>query len=263
MSDTTKSAFSRRRLKLGAAAIALLAIGGGIGAFAGHAFHPPIAMAPVHATAIGKLADDGGIVTVKGRVTERYGNQFVLEDGTGKTLIDAGRAGENAALAPVGAVVSVQGRFDEGALRPSFLVDPSGKVIALHHGGPDGRHHGHGPHGFEGEDGEAPAGVSPDRGATQPTPGPAGPAARLSPPCIHEDHKVGAKCANPISIGQDTMRSDRPTSDIFTIAGSNILHIILVRPQCCGICAITPFLSPPPWHWASPWPDRRGPIPER
>jgi len=143
------TATSPHRLKLGAAAIVLLAIGGGAGSFASHAFRPPITMAPVHATAIKALTESTGIVMVKGRVAERYGSQFILEDGTGKTLIDAGRAGEDASFAPKGSVVSVQGRFDGGALRPSFLVDPLGKVIALGHGGPRSHGRGHGPRDFE------------------------------------------------------------------------------------------------------------------
>ncbi|MDO7843419.1 hypothetical protein [Sphingomonas immobilis] len=166
MSDIETSSL-RRRLKLGAAAIALLVIGGGAGAFAGHAFHPAIAMAPIHATAIKGLTDGSGIVTVKGRVAERYGNQFVLDDGTGKTLIDAGPAGEDSSLAPAGSIVSVQGRFEHGGLRPSFLVDPAGKVIEVGHRGP-GRHdhRGHGPRDLAGDDGDGP-----DRAPPPPAPG--------------------------------------------------------------------------------------------
>ncbi|CAN5233521.1 hypothetical protein BH10PSE15_BH10PSE15_10620 [soil metagenome] len=154
----------RRRFKRGAAAIGLFLAGGAAGGFAGHAFHSPIAMAPTHAVAIKSLADDGGIVTVKGRVAERYGNQFTLEDGTGKALIDAGRAGEDDSLAPKGAIVSVQGRFEHGSLHPMFLVDPSGRVVAIGHGP------GHGPHGHGPRDDE---GQGPDRGPPPPPPAPA------------------------------------------------------------------------------------------
>lgn len=177
MTDTFTS---RRKLGLGAAAIALLAVGGAAGAVASHAIQPSIAMAPTHAVSIKSLSDDGGIVTVKGRVAETYGNQFTIEDGTGKALIDGGPAVEDGSLAPKGAIVSVQGRFDRGTLHPMFLVDPSGKVVAIGHG-PHGPH-GPGPHGpgpgEEGPDrappppppaGVAPAGVAPaPAGATVP-----------------------------------------------------------------------------------------------
>jgi hypothetical protein len=140
--STSSSMAPRRKFRLGATAIGLLAVGGAVGALANGAVRPAIAMAPVHATAIKSLAEGSGIVTIKGRVAERYGNQFVIEDATGKALIDAGRAGENESLAPKGSIVSVQGQFDNGALRPSFLVEPSGAVIALGPIGPGG----HGPH---------------------------------------------------------------------------------------------------------------------
>lgn len=175
MTDTTPAA--RHRLKLAAAAVALLAIGAGAGSFAGHGFHPAIAMAPVHATAIKRLTEGAGIVTVKGRVAERYGNQFVLDDGTGKALIDAGPAGEETSLAPTGAIVSVQGRFDRGALRPMFLVDPSGKVIAIGHAGPGG--HGHGPR--DGEHEQAGPDAAPGEPPMPPAANPAGGATGAAP----------------------------------------------------------------------------------
>ncbi|RZF63041.1 hypothetical protein EWE75_18220 [Sphingomonas populi] len=181
MTDTFTS---RRKLGLSAAAIALLAVGGAAGAVASHAIQPSIAMAPTHAVAIKSLSDDGGIVTVKGRVAETYGNQFTIEDGTGKALIDGGPAVEDGSLAPKGAIVSVQGRFDRGTLHPMFLIDPSGKVVEIGHGprGPGGPG-GPGPHGpgpGEGPDrappppppaGVAPAGTAPaPAGAAAPAP---------------------------------------------------------------------------------------------
>jgi len=184
---------SRRKLGLGAAAIGLLAVGGAAGAVASHAIQPSIAMAPTHAVSIKSLADDGGIVMVKGRVAETYGNQFTIEDGTGKALIDGGPAVEDGSLAPKGAIVSVQGRFDRGTLHPMFLVDPAGKVVAIGHpphgpGGPGGPGpHGPGP-GDQGPDRAPPpppppAGVAP--AGTAPAPLPAGTApAPVSAPAV-------------------------------------------------------------------------------
>jgi len=163
MTDTFTS---RRKLGLGAAAIALLAVGGAGGAVASRAVQPSIAMAPTHAVAIKSLTDDGGIVTVKGRVAETYGNQFTIEDGTGKALIDGGPAVEDGSLAPKGAIVSVQGRFDRGTLHPMFLIDPSGKVVEI----------GHGPRGAGGPGGPGPHGPGPGEGPDRapPPPPPAG-----------------------------------------------------------------------------------------
>lgn len=128
------------KLAVGAA---LLATGGAVGAGIAHFERPAIQMAPNSATPIGKLAGASGIVTVRGRVAETYGDSFVLADGSGRTLI---RAGHDATAPAAGSTVTVQGRIDDGQLRPSFLVDQAGVVTPL------GRH-GHGKHeGREGRD---------------------------------------------------------------------------------------------------------------
>jgi hypothetical protein len=152
-------------LKLGLSAVALLAVGGVAGGAVGHHMHPPIAMAPSHPVAIRTLASSQGIVTIKGRVAEAFGSRLVIDDGTGRTLVDAGPRGD--ALAPLNAIVTVQGRFDRAAFRPDFLVDPSGNVFPLH--GPRGPHRG--PHGRPGPDDDGPRGPD-DRMAPPPPPTP-------------------------------------------------------------------------------------------
>lgn len=122
-----------------AVAAGLLVVGGAVGAGVAHHERPSIEMAPIALTPIAKLASADGIVTVKGRVAESFGDSFVLADASGRTLIRAGRRVEAPA---VGSTVSVQGRADDGALRPSFLVDTSGKVSALRGGRGHGRHRG-------------------------------------------------------------------------------------------------------------------------
>jgi hypothetical protein len=154
MSTIETSSSSRHRLKLGLAAIGLIAIGATAGGAIGHAFQPPIEMAPTHIVAIRNLAASDGIVTIKGRVAESFGSRFVVDDGSGRTLIDAGpHAGEEARV-PLDTVVSVQGRFDRGGFRPSFLVGPSGTVTPL--GPPPGHGHGHGRGGPGGGEGDGP-----------------------------------------------------------------------------------------------------------
>lgn len=136
------SAPAARRIKLGLAAIGLLAVGGIAGGAVSHEFRPPIEMAPTHIVAIRDLASAQGIVTVRGRVAESFGNRLVVDDGTGRTLIDGGPHQDGETLAPRGAVISVQGRFDRDSFHPSFLVDASGTVTPL--GPPPGRHGHHG-----------------------------------------------------------------------------------------------------------------------
>jgi hypothetical protein len=133
--------------KIGIAGFGLLAIGGVAGGVVGHHMHPPVAMAPLHPVAIRDLANSQGIVVVKGRVAESFGSRFVVDDGTGRTLVDTGPRGRDGALAPLGAALTVQGRFDRGAFHPDYLVDASGTVVPL--GPPPGVRH-HGPHGGPG-----------------------------------------------------------------------------------------------------------------
>eukprot|EP01035_Chromulina_nebulosa_P067044 gene67044-91822_t len=59
----------------GAALLALGALGGGAVA---HMTRPAVEMAPANAVAISSLAQRQGIVTVKGKVAEVYGDRFVI-----------------------------------------------------------------------------------------------------------------------------------------------------------------------------------------
>ncbi|MCI4654756.1 hypothetical protein, partial [Sphingomonas aquatilis] len=117
------------------AVVVLAASAGGAGAMA--MTRPSIEMAPTVATPIAKLASSSGIVTVKGRVAEVFGNRIVVQDGSGRAMIDAGPDG--ASNLTTGAPVMVQGRYDQGQLRAQFLVGPNGAVEAV---GP-----AHPPHG--------------------------------------------------------------------------------------------------------------------
>jgi hypothetical protein len=168
MSIFHSSSPAARRVKLGLAAIGLVAVGGVAGGAVSHAFRPPIEMAPIHATAIRDLATSQGIVTIKGRIAESFGNRWVVDDGSGRTLVDGGPHGDDDTLASPGAIVSVQGRFDRGAFRPSFLVDASGTVTPL---GPPPGHHRHGHPGPDGDDMRGPdQGAAPASKAPEPAP---------------------------------------------------------------------------------------------
>jgi hypothetical protein len=150
-----------RRAKFSLAAVGLLVVGGVAGGAISQEIRPPIELAPTHVIAIRNLTTAQGIVTIRGRVAESFGNRWVVDDGTGRTLIDSGPHSDNSALVPLGAIVSVQGRFDQGAFRPSFLVDASGTVTPL--GPPPG------PHGQIGHPGPEGDGIGgPDQGPGSP-----------------------------------------------------------------------------------------------
>ena len=148
------------------AVVVLAASAGGAGAMA--MTRPSVEMAPTVATPIAKLASSSGIVTVKGRVAEVFGDRLVVQDASGRTMIDAGRDGAQGLA--TGAPVMVQGRYDQGQLRAHFLVGPNGAVEQVGPGHPP-----HGPGAPPPPPGAGPAGPPP------PPPG-AGPAGAPPPP---------------------------------------------------------------------------------
>src|ERR1700748_3118037 len=56
-------------------------------------------------------------VAIKGDVAEVFGNKFVVQDGSGRALVDTGPCGEDRAIVAKGETVTVQGRFDSGMVR--------------------------------------------------------------------------------------------------------------------------------------------------
>jgi len=109
-----------RRVALAGAALLAIGAAGGAGAMA--LTRPAVEMAPTVPTAVAKLPQSSGVVTVRGRVAAVYGDRFVVEDSTGRALVDAGRGSAPNAGAPV----LVQGRYGDGQLRARFLVDSAG-----------------------------------------------------------------------------------------------------------------------------------------
>lgn len=125
-----------RRASVAVGAAALLAIGAaaGIGAFV----RPTAEMSPAVPISIAAMPN-WGIVTIKGQVAEIFGNKFVVQDGSGRALVETGRAGEGGKLVAKNEAVTVQGRFEEGFIRASFVIHPDGRTEAL--GGPGGPPH--------------------------------------------------------------------------------------------------------------------------
>jgi hypothetical protein len=141
-----------RRGKIVLSAVALLALGGAAGAVVVARTRPAVTMAPATPVAIRALSS-AGIVTIRGRVAEIYGNKFIMADSTGRALVDTGREGDERQLVTANEPITVQGRFDRGFVRAAFLVGPDNTVVAL---GPLGRP----PHGPRCRD-EGPEGPPP------------------------------------------------------------------------------------------------------
>jgi len=175
MVDFNRLKKSRGAMAAAAATLLVLGAAGGVGA--AQASRPTITMAPIVRTPIAKLATSSGVVTVTGRVAEVYGDRLVVQDASGRAMIAVGQEGRG--VASVGQPLTVQGRFDDGQLRATYLVDRNGTVAAVgprgpRPGGPDGagapRPHGPG-QGGPGRDGPPPPGCAagPDARAAQGT----------------------------------------------------------------------------------------------
>ena len=65
-----------------------------------------------------------GLVTVKGKVAEIFGNKFIVQDDTGRALVDLGPRGEDATAVAKGENVTVQGRFDRGVIHAQVWSTP-------------------------------------------------------------------------------------------------------------------------------------------
>jgi uncharacterized protein YdeI (BOF family) len=121
----------RSRLALPAiAAVVALALGAAGGAGAMKLVRPTAEMAPMTPVEISTMPASS-LVTIKGTVAEIYGNKFVLQDGSGKALIETGPGGEDGDLVKQNEAVTVQGRFDDGFVHASYLVREDGKTEAL------------------------------------------------------------------------------------------------------------------------------------
>jgi hypothetical protein len=95
-------------------------------------------------------------VAIKGVVAEIFGNKFIVQDGSGRALVDTGPRGEDRLAVARGETVTVQGRLDRGVVHADVLAHADGRNEAF--GPPD-----HGPRGPK----ERP-GARADRGPPEP-----------------------------------------------------------------------------------------------
>ncbi len=136
----------RRALIAGAALVAVLTIGIGIGGLVTHRTYSSLAgtQALLNPVQIGAMKD-WSVVAIKGQVAEIFGNKFILQDGSGRALVETGRAGEDGKLVAKDEAVTVAGRFEHGFVRAEIIVKSDGKTVEL---GPAGGPPGPGPFGW-------------------------------------------------------------------------------------------------------------------
>ncbi|MCA1454680.1 hypothetical protein I6F35_15830 [Bradyrhizobium sp. BRP22] len=81
-------------------------------------------------TAIDRL-QPGGPSALRGNVAEIFGNVFVVDDGSGRALIDLGPRGQNADIVTKGETVTVQGVFDQGIVHAQIVSHADGRTEAF------------------------------------------------------------------------------------------------------------------------------------
>jgi hypothetical protein len=173
------------RCMTSAAIIAILAVGavGGAGASRFVHRHWPKAVMLLQPSPIAQLKD-ATPVAIKGQVAEVFGNKFIVQDDSGRALVDTGPRGESGKPVAKGEAVTVQGRFDRGLIHAQVMTradgtnesfgPPHGPPHEPRHGGPGdgpGKGPGKGP-GMRADRGPGPD-HGPDRGPDAPPPPPA------------------------------------------------------------------------------------------
>lgn len=135
--DPPRPRGSRRRGILVALAM-VLAFGAGAGAMAvAHRFQPAITLLPLTPGPVAAMST-WSPVAVKGQVAEVFGNKFILQDDSGRALIETGRRGEWGHLVAKDETVTVQGRFENGFVHAAAVVHANGRTDVLLPPGPPG-----------------------------------------------------------------------------------------------------------------------------
>lgn len=117
---------ARRGLVVGALAVPLALGAAGLS----FAQKGEISTTPLEPVAISALAPSGA-VAAKGEVAEIFGNKFILQDTSGRALVETGRQGEGGELVRKGETVTVRGRFENGFLHAAALVRADGTTTSL------------------------------------------------------------------------------------------------------------------------------------
>jgi hypothetical protein len=115
---------TRRRTAMAAAIVGALAVGAGATAIAqrGRAV-TIVALAPAPVAAM----KDWSPVAVKGQVAEIFGNKFVVQDESGRALVETGPQGEGGGVVASSEIVTVQGRFEHGLIHAVVIQHADGR----------------------------------------------------------------------------------------------------------------------------------------
>ena len=71
---------------------------------------------------------EGSSVAVRGSVAETFGHFFILQDNSGRALVDLGPRGDDVDAAAKGENVTVQGLFDRGLIHAQVVAYADGRT---------------------------------------------------------------------------------------------------------------------------------------
>lgn len=122
-----RTLYKRRSLTAGIA-IAVLAVGAAAGAGGTRLAQrwQPRSVMLLQPTAISTMQDSSP-VAAKGNVAELFGNKFILQDASGRALVDLGPRGEGGNAVAKGETVTVQGRFERGVVHAEIVSHADGR----------------------------------------------------------------------------------------------------------------------------------------
>jgi uncharacterized protein YdeI (BOF family) len=128
---------SKPRALIAGIAIAVLAVGAAAGAGGTRLAQrwQPQSVMLLQPTSIDRLQDDSP-VSAKGRVDEIFGNKFILQDDSGRALVDLGPRGEGGDAVSQGETITVQGRFDRGVIHAQVVSHRDGRSESFGPPGP-------------------------------------------------------------------------------------------------------------------------------
>src|ERR1700761_6711303 len=132
--DTGPAGSSRRLVRnrslFAGLALAVLAASGGAGAMKIAQKWQPRSVLLLQPVSINELKT-GSLSAVRGNVSDIFGNKFLVEDGSGRALVDLGPRGENAAAVTKGENVTVQGMFERGVVNAQVVSHADGRNEAF------------------------------------------------------------------------------------------------------------------------------------
>jgi hypothetical protein len=105
--------------------IVALMLAAGLTAMAG--LRRQIAIAPMTPAPIAVMRD-WSPVAVKGQVAEVFGNKFIVQDETGRALVETGPEGEGGKLVAPSETVTVQGSFERGFIHAVAISHADGRT---------------------------------------------------------------------------------------------------------------------------------------